>query len=174
MTEPDLSHIDPDEKAQELEQDAEHAKRQAQQEEAELLAAVENEEEFEHETYRWVEIGDVEFKVREWMAGEVIDAITEYVNADTEAEIPDFERMLNAAKIQTEVIRTGDVSWSTDAKIDAFWDSYYQKHGSTVLDNAFEIIFDPAINQMGGRVPDSFPGEQSGDGFRDGVSHNGQ
>ena len=48
MTEPDLSHIDPDEKAQELEQDAEHAKRQAQQEEAELLAAVENEEEFEH------------------------------------------------------------------------------------------------------------------------------
>jgi hypothetical protein len=174
MTDPDLSHIDPDAKKAELEQDAEHAKRQAKQEEAELLAAVENEEEFEHESYRWVEIGDVEFKVREWMAGEVIDAITQYVEADTEADIPDFTRMLNAAKIQTEVIRTGDVSWSTDAKIDAFWDSYYQKHGSTVLDNAFEIIFNPAINQMGGRVPDSFPGEQSGDGFRDGVSHNGQ
>jgi len=168
MTEPDLSHIDPDEKAQELEQDAEHAKRQAQQEEQEFLQALENEEEFEHKTYEWIEIGDVELKVRGWMAGDVIDTVQSYVEAEQEGEIPDFSPMVDAAKTQTEVVQTADVRWTTEAKVNRFWEMYYDEHGSNVLAVAFSRVFDPAIEDMEGKLPDSFQGTNRA-GVRDGV-----
>jgi hypothetical protein len=160
MTDPDLSHIDPDAKKAELEQDAEHAKRQAQQEEQEFLQALENEEEFEHKTYEWIEIGDVELKVRGWMAGDVIDTVQSYVEAEQEGEIPNFAPMVEAAKTQTEVVQTADVRWNTDAKIARFWEMYYDEHGSNVLAVAFSRVFDPAIEDMEGKLPDSFQGRQ--------------
>jgi len=169
MTEPDLSHIDPAEKAQELEQDAEHAKRQAQQEEQEFLQALENEEEFEHKTYEWIKIGDVELKVRGWMAGDVIDTVQTYVEAEQAGEIPDFGPMVEAAKTQTEVVQTADVRWNTDVKIARFWEMYYDEHGSNVLAVAFSRVFDPAIEDMEGKLPDSFQGANRA-GVRDGVN----
>ena len=169
MTEPDLSHIDPDAKKAELEQDAEHAKRQAQQEEQEFLQALENEEEFEHKTYEWIAIGDVELKVRGWMAGDVIDTVQTYVEAEQAGEIPDFAPMVDAAKTQTEVVQTADVRWNTDAKIARFWEMYYDEHGSNVLAVAFSRVFDPAIEDMEGKLPDSFQGANRA-GVRDGVN----
>jgi len=169
MTEPDLSHIDPEAKKAELEQDAEHAKRQAQQEEQEFLQALENEEEFEHKTYEWIEIGDVELKVRGWMAGDVIDTVQSYVEAEQEGEIPDFAPMVDAAKTQTEVVQTADVRWTTEAKVNRFWEMYYNEHGSNVLAVAFSRVFDPAIEDMEGKLPDSFQGTNRA-GVRDGVN----
>lgn len=161
-------NVDPVEKREELISDTEAAKRQAEQEQAELLEALEAEEEFEHRSYEWVEIGDVELKVKTWLPGDVNDTIQAYAEAEQSGDVPDFEPMIEAAKTQTEVVRTADVSWSTDAKISKFWDMYYSEHGSNVLLTVFDRVFDPAIDGIENKLPQSFQG-QDGGGFRDGV-----
>ena len=165
--------FDPEKRREQLIRETEDAKRQAEQEKQELLQAVENEEEFEHRTYEWVELGDVEMKVKAWFGGDGIDVIKRFGQAEQEGQIPEFRDLIEVAKTQTEVVRTADISWSTDAKINEFWDMYYQEHGSNTLYVALERVFTPALENMEGRVPDSFQSKnESRPGFRPGVQNN--
>jgi len=171
LNEPD---IDPEAQEQKLIQEAEHAKRQHEQEKGELLEAVKNEEEFTHESYEWVELGDVELKVKSWIPGDSMDAINNFAQADQSGQIPDFSELIEAAKELTEVVRTADVTWETQALIDDFWDSYYAEHGSNVIYAAAERVYKPALENMEQRAPQSFQGDTRGDSHRPDVSYNGQ
>jgi len=171
LNEPD---IDPEAQEQKLIQEAEQAKRQHEQEKGELLEAVKNEEEFTHESYEWVELGDVELKVKSWIPGDSMDAINKFAQADQSGEIPNFKELIEAAKELTEVVRTHDVTWETQALIDDFWDSYYAEHGSNVIYAAAERVYKPALENMEQRAPQSFPGDENRDGFRPDVSYNGE
>jgi hypothetical protein len=171
LSEPD---VDPEAQEEKLIKEAEQAKRQHQQEKGELLEAVKNEEEFTHESYEWVELGDVELKVKSWIPGESMDAINKFAQADQSGEIPNFSELIEAAKELTEVVRTANVNWQTQAKVNDFWDSYYNEHGSNVIYAAAERVYQPALENMEQRAPESFPGEQNRDGFRSDVPSNGQ
>jgi len=171
LNEPD---IDPEAQEQKLIQEAEQAKRQHEQEKGELLEAVKNEEEFTHESYEWVELGDVELKVKSWIPGESMDAINKFAQADQSGEIPNFKELIEAAKELTEVVRTADVTWETQALVDDFWDSYYAEHGSNVIYAAAERVYKPALENMEQRAPQSFQGDPRGDSHRPDVSYNGE
>jgi hypothetical protein len=171
LNEPD---VDPEAQREELIREHDKAKRQYEQEKGELLEAVKQEEEFEHESYEWVELGDVEIKVKAWIPGDAMDTINQFAQADQSGEIPDFAALVDAAKQLTEVIRSGDVSWQTEGRINDFWDTYYNEHGSNVVYAAAERVYQPALENMEQRAPQSFPGDRRGDQHRPDVSYNGQ
>lgn len=156
MSEINLGDIDPEERKTQLLQETEAAKRQHEQEQAELLEAVKNDKELEHDSYEWVELGDAEIKVKSWLPGSVVNTLEQYAEAEQEGSVPPVSDIVGAAITQTEVIRSGDVSWSTDTQIQAFWESYYAEHGDTVLEVAVERILNPALDKRQGRVPDGF------------------
>jgi len=157
MTDPDLSHIDPEAKKAELEQDAEHAKRQAQQKFAELMSAVENDEEIQHDETDFVEVGDARFEVRCEMSGRAMDIMERFANDRKQS--PSLKDVVDAAKEQTVLIQSGDTILSQDSEISGFYDMYYEEHGNNVLRVAMDRIFTPALESRQEKVPDSFQGE---------------
>ena len=157
MTDPDLSHINPDAKKAELEQEAEHAKRQEQQKFAELMSAVENDEEITHDETEFVEVGDARFEVRCEMSGRAMDIMERFANERKQS--PSLKDVVDAAKDQTMMIQTGDIVLSQDSEISSFYDMYYEEHGNNVLTVAMDRIFSPALESRTEKVPDSFQGE---------------
>ena len=87
------------------------------------MEAVKNDKELEHDSYEWVELGDAEIKVKSWLPGSVVNTLEQYAEAEQEGSVPPVSDIVGAAITQTEVIRSGDVSWSTDTQIQAFWES---------------------------------------------------
>jgi len=147
---------DPEEQREQLLEETEAEARQYEQEQAELLEAVKEGEEYEHDSYEWVELGTAEIKVKAWLPGDVIDTLEGLAEAEQDGNAARVSDVVDAAIAQTEVIRAGDVSWSTDVRIRDFWEQYYEEHGDTVLEVAAEEILDPALENQQGRVPDGF------------------
>jgi len=147
---------DPEEQREQLLEETEAEARQYEQEQAELLEAVKNEEEFSHGGTEWVELGDVDLKVKTEMPGKVVDTIREFVNSDD--KLPDFAEVVGAAAVMTEQISTGDVSWATEPRIEDFWSAYYDEHGTTVIKAALERVFKPAMREASGKVDSQFHG----------------
>jgi hypothetical protein len=154
--------IDPDKRREELIEETEAAKRQHEQELTELTQAVKNDEELEHDQYDWVEVGDVEMKVKAWLPGDTMDTLEEYSEADESGSMPPISDIVDIAISQTEVIRSGDVSWSKQSQIQAFWEKYYEEQGDTVLEVALNRVLDPALDKRQGRVPDGFRQKRDG------------
>lgn len=151
-----LEGLDPEAERQRLIEETEEIKKEHEAEQSEILNAVKQDEELEHDSYEWVEIGAAEFKVKAWMPGEVVDVLEGFSKAENESDVPGLRTLVDAAKTQTEVIRTEDTVWQTQAKIDSFWNEYYKQHGDTVLETATSRILTPAIENMEGRVPEKF------------------
>jgi hypothetical protein len=151
---------DPDEQREQLLEETEAEARQYEQEQAELLEAVKNEEEFSHGGTEWVELGDVDLKVRTEMPGDVVDTMTEVAETEQSGAMPDLSQVVDAAAKMTEQITKGDVSWSTQPRIEDFWGAYYAEHGSTVVTTAVERVLEPALENMDGQVPQSFRNER--------------
>jgi hypothetical protein len=86
----------------------------------------------------------------------VIDTLEGLAEAEQDGKAARVSQIVDAAIEQTEVIRAGDVSWSTEVRIRDFWEQYYEEHGDTVLEVAAEEILDPALENQQGRVPDGF------------------
>jgi hypothetical protein len=151
--------VDPDAKREELIEDAEKAKKEHEAEQAELLNAVKEDEELSHDGFEWVEIGEAEFRVSTELSGRVIDILQAF-DASDEEDLPPIKHIVEAAIIQTDVIRTEGTTWETEPKISEFWETYYNVHGSTVLETVSERILEPALEEQQERVPSSFPREQ--------------
>ena len=169
MSEINLSDIDPEERKTQLLQETEAAKRQAQQKQAELLEAVKQEKEITHDKTEWVDIGDARFEVRCEMPGEVMDTL-ETMNPDDPQSGPSMHEVVDSVKQMVKMIQYGDMTMATESEISAFFDMYYQEHGTTVLEVAMKRLLKPALNNQQEMVDQSFQGQQSRtpDGFRDG------
>jgi hypothetical protein len=161
--------IDPEEEREELIQETEHAKRQAEQKQAEILDAVKQEEEITHDQTEWVELGEAEFEVKCEMPGEVTDTL-ENIDPDNPQNGPSMREVVDAVKHMVVMVRSGDLTMQTDSEISGFFDHYYDEHGTTVLQAAMTKLLEPALESQQGMVDQSFQGQRHGsnDGFRDG------
>jgi len=157
LNEPD---IDPEEQEQKLIQEAEQAKRQEQQKQAEVLEAIKQDEEITHDKTEWVELGEAEFKVKVDPPGEVTDTLEALQSQDPD-ERPSLREVVDSVTLMVEVIRYADVSMTTQSEINGFFDMYYDEHGPKVLESAMKRLLKPAIDGMEQMVPESFQGERS-------------
>ncbi len=155
LNEPDIA--DPDARREQLIDDAKQAKREHDAEQAELLDAVKNDKEFVHDGHEWVEVGDVEFRVRTDLPGDVIDTLQTFSAGDD--ELPDMRPLVNVATRMTDVIRTEGTMWETEAKIREFWQAYYHEHGDIVLEVVSDRILSPALDKRQNGVSQTFQGE---------------
>jgi len=151
--------IDPEAKREELIEDAEQAKAERDQQYADLINAVQNDEELTHGGSEWVELGDAGFEVRTEMRGDVLDVLEQF-NADDPSEQPSLRELIDAAKKQTVAIRFEDIYLQDSNEIGAFFDEYYNAHGAKVVEAAIDRIFDPALESMDQMTPKSFQSEQ--------------
>jgi len=158
LNEPDIA--DPDARREQLIDDAKQAKREHQAEQNEILEAVKQDEELSHDGHEWVEIGEAEFRVKTELPGDVLDILEGYADAEQNDKAPEIRPLIDAAKHMTDVIRTEGTTFETQAKINSFWDYYYQEHGSSVIQTAGERILGPALERQEQRVDTSFPGDR--------------
>jgi hypothetical protein len=166
LNEPD---IDPEAHREELIADAEEIAADEDAEKQALLEAVKNDEEFEHGQTEWVQLGDVDLRVKAWFPGNTFDTVRGLAEAEQNDEIPDFHALLDSLAEITEVVRTSGVTWEETTRINDFWQAYYAEHGTNVIMIASERVLRPALDNMEQRAPQSFPGERHSDGFRSDV-----
>ncbi len=150
--------VDPDAHREQLIADAEEAQADEDAEKAALLEAVKNDEEFTHGQTDWVELGDVELRVKAYFPGDTLDTVRQFSQAE-EGSVPDFAGLIDALISVTEVVRTEGVTWESDEQVSEFWDAYYSEHGTNVLLVATERVFAPAVDNMEARTPQSFRGQ---------------
>ena len=90
--------------------------------------------------------------------GQTFDRFDGYVVEARETEqsgaMPDLSQVVDAAAKMTEQITKGDVSWSTQPRIEDFWSAYYAEHGSTVVTTAVERVLENE-NEMISMTPTS-------------------
>ena len=147
--------VDPDAHREQLIADADKAQAEADQEKQALLDAVKNDEEFAHGKTEWIELGDVELKVKAYFPGDTVDTVQNFSEID-DGEVPNFSELIVALADVTEVIRKEGVTWEGDDKITEFWQAYYDEHGTNVILIATERVFGPAIDTMEAQAPQSF------------------
>jgi hypothetical protein len=147
--------VDPDAHREELIADAEEMQADEDAEKAALLAAVKNDEEFTHGQTEWVELGDVDLRVKAYFPGDTLDTVRQFSQAE-EDSVPDFGGLVDALISVTEVVRTEGVTWESDEQVAEFWRAYYSEHGTNVLLVATERVFAPAVDNMEERTPQSF------------------
>jgi hypothetical protein len=108
--------VDPDAHREQLIADAEEAQADEDAEKAALLEAVKNDEEFTHGQTEWVELGDVELRVKAYFPGDTLDTVRQFSQAE-EDSVPDFAGLIDALISVTEVVRTEGVTWESEEQV---------------------------------------------------------
>lgn len=160
---PDEYQVDGEEeyeqRRKELIEEAQETKQQYDEQHAELLDAVESGEEFQVEDYEWVNLGELEIKVKTWFPGDTLDKLTSLEEGDATAQ-ESINATIEAFTKLTEQIRKDDPVTDREG-IESFWLVYYDKWGSQGLFEAMDVIASPAIdNSNEKQVRESFRGSE--------------
>lgn len=134
-----------------------------------LLNAVSEGEEFEVENYEWVQLGNVDVKVKTWFPGDVIDKISSFSAEEinpSEAQSA-IHSTVDALGQMTEMVESGDVRVNNESGIRSFYKQYYDKWGDQGLEMAVKTILEPAQdNSDKSDVMDSFRSEKDSERVR--------
>lgn len=173
MSGEELPSLDPDaspEEQKELIKQASEQKYQEQQAQhaAMLEAVAQGENGISVEKYEWVELGNVDAKVKAWMPGEAMDSITKASRLSQRESLHDatesFHTMVEGMTQVTEVLKYQSVETTDQKEIREFWVGMYDEWGVNGFQEAAGIVLEPATNDREEKeaAVDSFPENESG------------
>lgn len=139
---------DYEERKERLIEDAKSTRQELEQEQSAMLEAVAEGEDFEIESYEWVELGGVQLQVKAWFPGDTLEEIAGMAEVaetrDPSAARAGIRTNINALTEMTEVIEGGDRRFQSDERIRMFWNNYFEKWGDQGLEKAVETVIEPA------------------------------
>ena len=137
--------------------------RKLETQQRQMLDAVAEGEDFDVETFEWVELGNVEIKVKAWFPGETLDQMSQFATADPETVNPQesIQANINALVEMTETITGKGETFDTKTEIRTFWENAFSKWGDQFLAKAVKTVVTPAKeNSDTEDVVDSFRSEK--------------
>lgn len=151
-------------------------------EQTELLAAVaEGEQGISVEDYEWVQIGQVDVKVKAWMPGESLNAIERAKRLaereNTSDTLEGIATMKDGMTAVTETIKleSRDIEVADEEDIRDFWGGMVNTWGIEGFQEAADIVLEPAVTDLKskGETANGFRKDAGRDSPRKGVRDDG-
>lgn len=140
---------------EEIKQKAAESKHEQDAEQAALLDAVaKGDDGIDVEEYEWVNVGEVDVKVKAWMPGESLDAIESANRLAKRDNMSDsmesIHTMIEGMTAVTETLKNDDLNIEHTKKetIRKFWRGMLDKWGIEGFQKSAEIILQPASEDL--------------------------